>query len=138
MSTEPYPPCGTKDKRARLFASQSAKNLPRKKYARSLAPSLKLHPSTTNARRATPNAQHQKPTKKTLQPRLRFSPGQPDIATGTKSIGDSLMYEAYWGLSEPPFSLTPDPRFLYLSRSHEDALMMLHYSILRNKGAAML
>lgn len=48
------------------------------------------------------------------------------------------MYEAYWGLSEPPFSLTPDPRFLYLSRSHEDALMMLHYSILRNKGAAML
>lgn len=48
------------------------------------------------------------------------------------------MYEAYWGLTEPPFSLTPDPRFLYLSRSHEDALMMLHYAIQRNKGAAML
>lgn len=48
------------------------------------------------------------------------------------------MYEAYWGLSEPPFSLTPDPRFLYLSRHHEDALMMLHYAITRNKGAAML
>lgn len=48
------------------------------------------------------------------------------------------MYEAHWGLSEPPFSLTPDPRFLYMSRAHEDALMMLHYSVTRNKGAAML
>jgi general secretion pathway protein A len=48
------------------------------------------------------------------------------------------MYESYWGLQEPPFSLTPDPRFLYLSRAHEDALMMLHYAITRNKGAAML
>jgi general secretion pathway protein A len=48
------------------------------------------------------------------------------------------MYEAYWGLKEPPFSLTPDPRFLYMSRAHEDALMMLHYAIVRNKGAAML
>jgi general secretion pathway protein A len=48
------------------------------------------------------------------------------------------MYESYWGLTEPPFSLTPDPRFLYMSRQHEDALMMLHYAITRNKGAAML
>lgn len=48
------------------------------------------------------------------------------------------MYEQYWGLNEPPFTLTPDPRFLYMSRSHEDALMMLHYAITRNKGAAML
>ncbi|MCH7946127.1 MAG: AAA family ATPase [Armatimonadetes bacterium] len=48
------------------------------------------------------------------------------------------MYESYWGLNEPPFTLTPDPRFLYMSRSHEDALMMMHYAITRNKGAAML
>lgn len=48
------------------------------------------------------------------------------------------MYEGYWGLTEPAFSLTPDPRFLYLSRGHEDALSMLHYAITRNKGAAML
>ncbi|MFI5384908.1 MAG: ExeA family protein [Fimbriimonadales bacterium] len=48
------------------------------------------------------------------------------------------MYEAYWGLSEAPFSLTPDPRFLFMSRGHEDALMMLHYAVTRNKGAAML
>lgn len=48
------------------------------------------------------------------------------------------MHEAYWGFSEPPFSLTPDPKFLFMSRAHEDAIMMLHYSITRNKGAAML
>lgn len=48
------------------------------------------------------------------------------------------MYEQYWGLREAPFALTPDPRFLYLSRAHEDALMMLHYAMTRNKGAAML
>lgn len=48
------------------------------------------------------------------------------------------MYEQYWGLTEAPFALTPDPRFLYMSRAHEDALMMLHYAITRNKGAAML
>lgn len=48
------------------------------------------------------------------------------------------MYEAYWGLNEPAFGLTPDPRFLFMSRAHEDALMMLHYAITRNKGAAML
>lgn len=48
------------------------------------------------------------------------------------------MYEEYWGLNEAPFTLTPDPRFLYTGRAHEDALMMLHYAITRNKGAAML
>lgn len=48
------------------------------------------------------------------------------------------MHEAYWGLQEPPFSLTPDPRFLYMSRSHGDALMLLHYAVTRNKGAAIL
>jgi general secretion pathway protein A len=48
------------------------------------------------------------------------------------------MHESYWGLNEPPFSLTPDPRFLFMSKAHEDALMLLHYAITRNKGAAML
>lgn len=48
------------------------------------------------------------------------------------------MYETYWGLNEPPFALTPDPRFLYLSKEHEDALVMLHYTLTRNRGAGML
>lgn len=48
------------------------------------------------------------------------------------------MHEGYWGLKEPAFALTPDPRFYYMGHSHEDSLMMLHYALTRNKGAGML
>jgi len=37
------------------------------------------------------------------------------------------MYEQHFGLSERPFSLSPEPRFLYLSRHHEMALTSLEY-----------
>jgi general secretion pathway protein A len=48
------------------------------------------------------------------------------------------MYEEYWGLTEPAFSLTPDPKFLYLSKKHSDCLTMLKYAVAGNKGAAMV
>ena len=32
------------------------------------------------------------------------------------------MYTQFYGLNEKPFSLTPDPRFLFLSESHRQAL----------------
>lgn len=48
------------------------------------------------------------------------------------------MYEEYWGLSEQPFSCTPDPRFLYMSRKHQDVLTMLLFAVTRNKGAVMV
>jgi len=48
------------------------------------------------------------------------------------------MYEAYWKLKEKPFNNTPDPRFLYLSHQHEDALMKLTYCIVEKMGAALL
>jgi type II secretory pathway predicted ATPase ExeA len=48
------------------------------------------------------------------------------------------MYEKYWKLNEKPFSNTPDPRFLYLSSQHEDALMKLTYCIIERMGCAML
>jgi hypothetical protein len=35
------------------------------------------------------------------------------------------MYLAYYGLAEPPFSITPDPRFVFLSERHRDALAHL-------------
>ncbi|MBK8231452.1 MAG: AAA family ATPase [Candidatus Eisenbacteria bacterium] len=44
------------------------------------------------------------------------------------------MYESYYGLQESPFSITPDPRFLFLTRSHRDALAYLHYGIEQRKG----
>ena len=44
------------------------------------------------------------------------------------------MYESYYGLSEKPFSLTPDPKFLYRSQSHGDAFDLLQYAIRRREG----
>ena len=44
------------------------------------------------------------------------------------------MYERYYGLTEKPFSLTPDPRFLYLSAAHRDALAYLTYGLSDGKG----
>lgn len=48
------------------------------------------------------------------------------------------MYEKYWGLKEKPFQNTPDPRFLYYSAQHKDALLKLDYAVKERMGAAML
>lgn len=39
------------------------------------------------------------------------------------------MYLDHYGLKEPPFSITPDPRFVFLSERHRDALAHLLYGI---------
>lgn len=39
------------------------------------------------------------------------------------------MYKAYFGLHERPFSKTPDPRFLFLSRGHREALARMQYAV---------
>ncbi len=44
------------------------------------------------------------------------------------------MYEAFYGLSEPPFRLTPDPHFLYLSAQHREALGHLLYGLREGSG----
>jgi general secretion pathway protein A len=46
------------------------------------------------------------------------------------------MYRAYFGLAEKPFSITPDPRYLYLSTRHADALAHLLYGI--NEAAGFI
>ena len=48
------------------------------------------------------------------------------------------MYLEYWGLQEMPFENTPDPKFFYTSRQHEEGLSRLHYVVDNRKGAAML
>jgi len=48
------------------------------------------------------------------------------------------MYTTYFGLSEKPFSLTPDPRFLYLSERHVEALAHLQYGIVEGGGFIQL
>lgn len=39
------------------------------------------------------------------------------------------MYEAFFELAERPFSISPDPRFFYLSAQHKEALMNCQYMI---------
>jgi len=48
------------------------------------------------------------------------------------------MYEAYWGLKEKPFKNTPDPKFLYYSKEHEEAFSRLMYAVQSNLGGCML
>lgn len=48
------------------------------------------------------------------------------------------MYTDYWGFKEKPFENTPDPRFIYYSSKHDEALMRLLYAVKERKGAAML
>lgn len=48
------------------------------------------------------------------------------------------MYESFFGLREPAFSLAPDPRFLWPSETHEEGLAALVYGITRRKGFLLL
>ena len=44
------------------------------------------------------------------------------------------MYEEYYGFTEKPFSLTPDPKYLFKSESHGNAFDLLQYAIRRREG----
>jgi general secretion pathway protein A len=44
------------------------------------------------------------------------------------------MYESYFGLKERPFSISPDPRFIYLSAQHQEALAKSQYAISQKMG----
>lgn len=48
------------------------------------------------------------------------------------------MYLNFYGLKEKPFNTTPDPRFLYLTPSHSEALAQLIYGVQEGKGFIVL
>jgi general secretion pathway protein A len=48
------------------------------------------------------------------------------------------MYEEFYGFVRSPFTLTPDPRFLYRSESHEEAINLLLQAIRRKEGFIVL
>src|SRR5258708_21753414 len=48
------------------------------------------------------------------------------------------MYEDYYGFTEKPFSLTPDPKYLYKSASHANAFELLQYAIRRREGFVVI
>ncbi len=48
------------------------------------------------------------------------------------------MYETFYGLRERPFELTPNPRFLFVTPRHREALINLEFGIARRKGIVVL
>src|SRR3954469_68085 len=50
----------------------------------------------------------------------------------------SAIYNAYFGFSENPFNISPDPEFLYRSAQHEEALANLIYGVRSRKGFIVL
>ena len=48
------------------------------------------------------------------------------------------MYQSFFGFREMPFNITPDPRFLYLSPTHLEALQHLKYGVREKKGFIVL
>ncbi len=47
------------------------------------------------------------------------------------------MYEKHFGIEAKPFSIAPDPNFLYMSGGHREALAHLRYG-LENEGGFVL
>lgn len=48
------------------------------------------------------------------------------------------MYTSHFGLNEIPFSIAPDPLYLYMSEQHREALAHLQYGIKRDGGFVLL
>lgn len=48
------------------------------------------------------------------------------------------MYQEYFGLSEPPFKILPDPRFLWYSDQHKEAKAKIEYHITHKDGPVYL
>jgi len=48
------------------------------------------------------------------------------------------MYNEYFGLTDRPFSIAPDPRYLYMSDQHREALAHLMYGIQQDGGFILL
>ena len=48
------------------------------------------------------------------------------------------MYLKYFGLTEAPFSIAPDPRYLYMSKRHQEALAHLLYGVKGGGGFVLL
>jgi len=49
-----------------------------------------------------------------------------------------MDYNDYFGFREEPFSPSPDPRFLFMSKTHEEAIAHIQYGIGQNRGFIMI
>ena len=66
--------------------------------------------------------------------RVSTTSGGSFTRAAARAAEEYVMYEDYYGYTEKPFSLTPDPKYLYLSESHGSAAELLEYGIRRREG----
>jgi general secretion pathway protein A len=69
-------------------------------------------------------------------PRFQRLSGIIDCKTGLHAW--KLMYRKYFGMKRSPFSIAPDPRFLYVSEQHREAMAHLRYGIRSDGGFVLL
>jgi general secretion pathway protein A len=48
------------------------------------------------------------------------------------------MYRKFYGFQQRPFDITPDPKFVYLSEVHQEALAHLQYAVREGKGFSVI
>jgi general secretion pathway protein A len=48
------------------------------------------------------------------------------------------VYEQFYGFTERPFEISPDPRFEYPSEVHQEALAHLRYAVREGKGFSVI
>ncbi len=51
---------------------------------------------------------------------------------------NAFMYESFFGFREKPFNITPDPKYLYLSDQHQEAIAHLRYGIEQRGGFVVI
>jgi general secretion pathway protein A len=81
------------------------------------------------------------PDAEPVEPEEAPAPPQDDLPAPAVAGGDlsaEMPGEEYWGLREPPFENAPNPRFLWLSPMHSDALVRLTYALRQRRGCAVL
>lgn len=49
-----------------------------------------------------------------------------------------MIYNSFFGFNEEPFGVTPDPKFIYMSKRHEEALAHIMFGIKEHRGFVML
>jgi len=62
----------------------------------------------------------------------------PGRGAGRDSVRGGVIYARHFGFTEPPFSMTPDPRFLYMSEPHREAMAHLLYGLGEGGGFVQL
>jgi general secretion pathway protein A len=48
------------------------------------------------------------------------------------------VYQSHWGLKDKPFENSPDPKYIFYSQQHKEAISRLLYVVREHKGAALL